>query len=476
MRQCRNKEFVPRDEFSITPEKLEECILKLKSHFKDIIEHHRRQGQPNSVQERNQELQAETGSGAGSTIIDSAKSQKQSVPQSVQVRQMSTQRNHGIRDSKAPAAPTSDKPPFSFETPSPTPHGVPKFYGPNTITQDNLKFPPVKKKKPNQPGSSVSTPMQTLGTPTAVSSPHVNKAPSPRSQRSDTQAPIFKCPKPGCEFGEKGFATMSDLAKHKEEVHKPQEPVIGDPLAWALESIRSGLGLTENGVVRQCGKAQNDTKIDAQVTSMKKTLSMQGVPLSNPEGSTQMTRASTHLGPTTKSNGHQATMAPIGTPAPSTSDAASKTIPAESGAKTESSSLKEPLLSSIDPWKDCPIAPLELAACFPTVADLQGSMSISSLTPASTLSTPASPKPDDGVDEMEISLESGRESWLPPAWFQKSINSRDDFDFGDDLMLDMEWECNTLLTSRPSDHKKEGNKKDSRPGKSAFDLSFFYTD
>ena len=481
VRQCRNKEFLPKEEFSITPEKLEECLLKLKSHFKDIMEqHHRRQGQPNSVQERNPELQAETGSGIGSTTIDGVKSQKQSVPQSLQVRQMSTQKNQGMRDNKAPAAPTSDKPPFSFETPSPTPHGVPKFYGPNTITQDNLRFPPVKKKKPNQPGSSVSTPMPTHGTPICVSSPHVNKAPSPRSQRSDTQASIFKCPNPDCDFGEKGFATMSDLAKHKEEAHKPQEPVIDDPLVWALESVRFGLGLTENGEVRQNGKGQHDTKIGAQVSSMKKTVSMQGMTLLKPEGSTPMTRASTHLGPITNSNGHQAIVAPRVLPASRATDTNSKTIPAGSDAKTEDSGQKETLLSSIDPWKDCLMHPSDFAACFPTVTDLQGSMSITSLTPASTLSTPASektsPKANDGVDEMEINLESGREPWLPPVWFQKSMRSKDDFDYGDDLMLDMEWECNTPLMSRPSDRKKESKKMDLRPENSAFDLSFFYID
>ena len=77
---------------------------------------------------------------------------------------------------------------------------------------------------------------------------------------------------------------------------------------------------------------------------------------------------------------------------------------------------------------------------------------------------------------MELDLEPSRESWLPPVWFQKSMYSNDEFDIGDDLMLDMEWECDAPLMSRPSDQKKESKKKDLRAERSAFDPIFFSID
>ena len=472
MRQFHNlKDDVTSDEFSVTKEQLDECLLKLKSQYSYIFEQRaKRQGQVHVGKTGN------NGSTANAGSIGTPETSNLSTIQSRSARPTAMQKPHGNRENQAPAAPTSDKPPFSFEAPSPTPHGVPKFYGQATVTRDKLNLPPAKKKKGNQPASSVSTPVPTLGTPGPAASPQANTGTSPQLQRtSGVPAAPFKCSFPDCKFGVKGFATMGDLTKHKEESHKPQEPFIEDPLAWALEGVRIGLGLAEDGTSLRSGPAQKEEKAGLTAPVMQKSVSIQSSTPIKLEGGTPMSRVGTQTGLSINASPKPNTATSGATPASGTKLTDSKSVLAR--AKSEAMTQAAQVPSSLDAWKDCVISPSDLAVYFPTAADLQGSLSLTSLTPASTLSTSRSdknsPKASDNGETLDLTVDPEAESWLPSSWFEDSMFPRDSFEFAEDDMLAMEWESSLPLVS---DRSKESNKQDTRQGNSAFDLSLFSID
>ncbi|MCJ1248553.1 hypothetical protein MMC30_005771 [Trapelia coarctata] len=375
------------------------------------------------------------------------------------------QRNHSNRENRAPAAPTSDKPPFSFGALSPpqSGDGVPIMYGPNQLTQEKLSLPPNKRRKvQNQPGSSVSTPAQAHGTPATTASPKVTKTSSPREQRSNVApAPTFKCPESSCEFAGKGFATMEDLNKHTTDKHPVVEPPIEDPLEWALEGIRMGLGLglsmdaskdttaKTNGLAKHM-EMESERSALASV-AMKKSASMQGLTPMRMEGGTPMSRMASQAGyqsnlgvPRTP----QQTNNSVKTPASDNKQSTSKSGPGES--KKVGSTPKEPSTPPNNLWKDASVSPSDLSSFFPSPHDLQG-LSLGILTPASTLSnsksTTNSPKESDigEGDMLDIRIES--DTWRPAAWgpdpfVESSGKPLLDDEWGDltDPLLDLSWE------------------------------------
>jgi len=396
------------------------------------------------------------------------------------------QRNHSNRENRAPAAPTSDKPPFSFGALSPpSGDGVPILYGPNQLTQDKLSLPPTKRRKiQNQTGSSVSTPAQGHGTPATTNTPpKVAKTSSPRVQRPNVApAPTFKCPEASCEFASKGFATMDDLNKHAGEKHQVVELPIEDPLEWALEGVRMGLGLglsmldvSKDDAAKNKEWAKKEWAKHVEMESersalacvaMKKSASTQGLTPMRMEGGTPMSRMVSQAGyqinlgvPQTPQQNNNS----VKTPASDAKQSSSKSGPGES-SKVGSTS-KEPTTPPNNAWKETSISPSELSSFFPSPLDLQG-FSLASLTPASTLSssksTTNSPKESDigEGDMLDIRIES--DSWMPQPFSAGLLKERtyepmpdDVWDDLNDPLMEMSWEDAFGKIIEPDRNSKE---------------------
>ena len=400
-----------------------------------------------------------TENSSGSATV--ATGANQAAPEAHARQAPAPQRNHSNRESRAPAAPTSDKPPFSFGALSPpSGDGVPILYGgPNPLTQDKLTIPPAKKRKiQNQPGSSVSTPVQALGTPATTTSPKVAKTSSPRVQRQNVApAPTFKCLESSCESAVKGFPTQDDLHKHRKEKHPVVEPPIKDPLGWALEGVRMGLGLNLDISNSTAAKNRDWAKtMDMEVEkstlaslAMKKSASMQGLTPMRMEGGTPMSRMASQSGYQSNlgvSRTPQQTISSVKTPA---SDGKQPTSRAGQGQPDKvGSTPNEPSTPPNNRWKDTPISPSEVSSFFPSPLDLQG-LSIASLTPSSTLSSSKSatnsPKESDigEGDLLNIRIESNSwkpDSWKPTAFEQDGVVLDDVLDDLEDPLMNLSWE------------------------------------
>ena len=346
------------------------------------------------------------------------------------------QRSNNSRDNKVPAAPTSAQPPFSFMG-AQSPHGVP-LYGPNEFTQDKLKFPPTKRRKGN-PGSAVSTPVQTHATPASGPSSQISKVPSPQVSRQNIANNKTKCQAPQCKHSTQEFDRAEDLHQHTMDVHGVTEPVIEDPLAWALESIRFGLGLDENGKTRS-NPRQGETEKVEQAQVMKKTASTQSQAPLRQEGSTPMSRATTQNGRLDPSDLLKTPQHGSGTSkGTKTSD-----TKASSSIK-ENTAVQRPLTPPHDPWSDCPVSQAEISALLPTLEELHSSLNAASLTPPSTISSSKSeknsPRPSDiGEDDnLKIQLNVA-DSWIAPGLYNNALFPPSNPSIEDDDILGMDWE------------------------------------
>ena len=179
----------------------------------------------------------------------------QGAPQAPPLARAKSQQGHVRKASsstRAPPAPTDNKS-FWSET---SPHGVPKYEaGSNDLTPDKLKFPPQKKRKPNQPDSIASTPAGQVNTPGTVNaSPNMpnGKTNSPEQVRKTQQqtarqqaeikaadAKKFRCTDTFCEASFSGFQTEKELTEHTASEHAPVE----NPLQYLLENAAAALGV-----------------------------------------------------------------------------------------------------------------------------------------------------------------------------------------------------------------------------------------
>ena len=163
-------------------------------------------------------------------------------------------------DNRAPAAPTSAQSPYSF-TPRPK---SPVYGGPAQVTQDTLRIPEKKKRKPNT--SAAPSPSVT-----AKASPQVLKQ-EPEVQRPKPAPPRLKCQSKGCES--LTFVDQAALQKHHADNHMPVS--IADPLAFSLEKMRNALGLDEKGKMK-AKKADEPSGLEAP--AMKNSPSMAASPV-----------------------------------------------------------------------------------------------------------------------------------------------------------------------------------------------------
>ncbi|KAK4541700.1 hypothetical protein LTR36_007409 [Oleoguttula mirabilis] len=194
-----------------------------------------------------------------------------------------SERGHGRKassNSKAPPAPTEHK---TFDWGLPSPHGVPKYevVRNNELTTDKLKFPPNKKRKPNQSDNSQdSTPAGQTVTPGAVASPNVSaKLPSPEQTRKQQQQVKqdmaerereeqrkWRCNETLCEASITGYETEGELKRHAAAEHAPVE----DPLAFLLDNAAGALGVDQAGKALPATrvKAMADVKVQPRATTV----------------------------------------------------------------------------------------------------------------------------------------------------------------------------------------------------------------
>lgn len=464
------------DHPTITLAELEACILRLTHCFTLI----------RSLQQNQNSQSMAQSPQSGFTNSATVPRNPQTQPADPPVRQMPKQhpgQRHGSRDTRAPAAPTTDKPPnFPFGPTSP-PHGIPQYPADTPpLTQEKLTLPQNKKRKPNnQPSSSVTTPAQLQSTPASTSSPQINKIQSPQATKVDAYAPAIRCNASNCDSSRR-FATTEELLSHIETSHTSEEPLIEDPLAWFLESARFGLGLDEDGKLKPTKKDPSATNIERTVNSQPMHASSStGKVVMKLEGGTPMSRIATQGGqsstpslPITPQQGSA-----IRSPSSDVKVGTSK-ISQAGGGKAGAPVSKDTLTPPHESWADAAISPSELSTCFPTLADLQGSVGLNSLTPASTLSSNKSernsPKVSDVGEQDGFDISSETDDWVPASFFTDSLFSEADTTFVDDDFLSMDWDTVVHTDSVPMPEKKgamAGKTADTFAYGNSFDLGLF---
>ncbi|KAL8852101.1 MAG: hypothetical protein Q9221_003031 [Calogaya cf. arnoldii] len=361
-------------------------------------------------------------------------------------RAAAIQRHHSGHGSRAPAAPTSEKPPpFPLPLGPQSPHGIPHYgQGHTTLTADQLVIPQNKRRRSNnhQP-SADSTPVPAHDTPVAKSSPLGAKHSSPKSQKAPMPQLSFKCGASDCEAGQKGFATQPELEQHNADIHEPEEPIIDDPVEFALESMRLALGLDENGKSKPQQAALEAPK-------MKPSLSAQSHASIKQEASTPMARVGTQTGPSPASNLLKTPQASSGIKTPASDASKGK------NTKGSTTSPKDTTSPPFDPWAGSCITPEDIMSSWSSLADMN-SMSFTSLqkgfTPSPTVSSSnekseknsprASDLSENDAVKISIGVNKDNNDWIPSEWFDTVHLDTDieSMNFGPDpYMEEGEWD------------------------------------
>lgn len=302
-------------------------------------------------------------------------------------RQATFQKNN--TSNRAPAAPTSPQPPFTFGAQSP--QGLAKYPDkPNGLTQDKLSLPSTKRRKGNQVTATTATPA-----PGIPKSAQANKITILDAQPAALASRI-KCPLPNCQSSLKEFGTQIELDAHASEVHGPKEPPIEDPLQWTLQQARLGVGLDETGksMPRPEQEVLGTPKIKASESEPAQHLNKQ-------ESSTLMARAQTGRSPVFHLKTPQASVG-IKTPSPEakSSDMDGKITEPHTSEKT----FQKSLTSSPDPWATSHIPPAVINNSWPDLPDVSfiGPWTTiqNALTPTSTQSSGKSEKNSPRISDI----------------------------------------------------------------------------
>ncbi|KAL8926801.1 MAG: hypothetical protein Q9172_001617 [Xanthocarpia lactea] len=439
--QYRDDKYNLVDHFTIGQPELEAAYVRIRKYFVYVMEKFSKaKNAPQSGgQAQNQPQPQQPTLGQEKAPLNAANLEEQQNLIKAQ-RAAAMQRNHSGYGSRAPAAPTSEKPPpFPLPLGPQSPHGIPHQYGgPPTLTADQLVLPQNKRRRSNnhQP-SAGSTPVPAHDTPVAKSSPLGPKLTSPEMQKTPVPQLSFKCGLSDCQSGQKGFATQLELKQHNADIHEPKEPVVDDPVQFALESMRVALGLDDDGKP----KPQQET---VEAPKMKTSLSAQSHAAIKQEGSTPMARAGMQTGPVPASNllktpqGMSSVKSPASDPSKGKTNKAHVTQP------------KETAPPPFDPWAGSCITPEDIVSSWSSLADLN-SMSFTSiqkgLTPSSTLSSSNerseknSPRTSDisEHDAVKISIavkNDDKDNWIPSEWFDDTLyNDIESMNFGHDSFM-----------------------------------------
>ncbi|KAI7525153.1 hypothetical protein KC316_g18520 [Hortaea werneckii] len=244
------------------------------------------------------------GQAAGQQQPTQAKPQQssQAVPTPPPQQQQQSQGKKASTNNKPPPAPTDNK---TFDWGAASPHGVPKYeLARSELSQDKLKLPANKRRKPNQEDSQASTPAGQTATPGgAVASPSLPqnaKALSPdqikkqqaalKLEKEKIEAPKFPCSDKLCEWSVRGFENEEEQKKHEEAEHGS----VDDALAFLLEQGEKDVpskgdkaeAVPAHGAAKPRPKASQTPGVKAELT----TPAMQGVkPVEKPSAAAEKT-------------------------------------------------------------------------------------------------------------------------------------------------------------------------------------------
>ncbi|KAL8664420.1 MAG: hypothetical protein Q9202_003110 [Teloschistes flavicans] len=432
--QYLDTNFTVREQLTITQEELSAAYVSIRKYFHFVMSRFGKKI-PNASQGGEQQAQKAVVNQEKPPLSAANLKEQQNALQAQRAAAM--QRHHSGHGSRAPAAPTTEKPP-SFPLGPQSPHGIPFYEGPASVTVDQLVLPQPKRRKSNhnQP-SADSTPVLVPDMAVAKSSPLGPKMASPEAQRASVPQMSFKCSISDCQFGQRGFATQVELEQHNADVHAPEEPMIEDPAEFALESMRLALGLDENGK----SKLQKE---NLEAPAMKASLSASSNMAIKQEASTPMSRTGTQTG---LSPSWQLLKTPQSSSNARNPAADGKAV----GVKGSATPAKEATPPPYDPWAGSSISAEEISLAWSSLADMQ-SLSFTKfqpgLTPSSTLSSSNeknSPRSSDisENDAVKISVDVGKEdkdSWIPGEWFEDVYDDLESLNMGQDsLMEDMGW-------------------------------------
>lgn len=350
--------------------------------------------------------------------------------------------------SRAPAAPTSPQPPFPFGAQSP--QGLAKYPDkPNGLTQDKLSLPPqTKRRKANPAPGAGSLPVPPPG---LISSKTPQVAKAQGTQPATPPTILVKCSIANCQANPQGFTSQADLDKHTAEAHEPKEPPIEDPLQWACEQMRLGLGLDENGKSTLQTVEVKGEKEFHEAPRMKASTSTQGQSIVKQETSTPMTRVPTQTGPSPASNLLKTPQASANVKTPASDVRSSLKEGKSTEPKPSADTVTKERSSSPDPWTTSLVSPAVITQAWSGLSDLQSLGSWTNientLTPPSTLSSGKSDKNSPRVsdisenDAVKINLAVGNgQDWLPSEWFEDGLYGDMEALNMEPDMLAMDWE------------------------------------
>ena len=391
-------------------------MKQLSGHVALVTQHIRPSAQNNRAQ------QAQPGQ---PQQLNAANLQQQQAAFNAQ--RLAAQKNQANQSNKAPAAPTTREAPFSFGEHSP--QGVPN-YNPDVkagLTQNDLKLPPGKKRKPNQ--SAASTPAEAKSTPVIPKASPLTKTESPTMQRISAAPILLKCPVDNCQSGGMGFTTKEDLEKHRVDVHEPKEPVITDVMdaaAYAIESLRLALNLDKDGKSRAPSQETKTDMMGLHAPTMKTTASSQSQTATKQEVSTPMSRVPTQTGPSSNILRTPQAAQNVKTPASDNKSAAKDTTTKISTADTSSATTNP------NPWANSHVSREWFQEVFGGLGDLNRDVSpefISNWLHRNPLTPETSPEGTD--DDKDTPHKS-------------DISANDDLNINiiadnDDMLLDPDW-------------------------------------
>lgn len=378
------RDFNPADQLTLSFEEINEHTNTIKQAL-ITISHRVKSPTDQPTGQRQISAVQETNDSATATLNATNLHQLQLAMQND--RQATFQKNN--TSNRAPAAPTSPQPPFTFGAQSP--QGLAKYPDkPNGLTQDKLSLPSTKRRKGNQVTATTPTPA-----PGIPKSAQANKITILDAQPAALASRI-KCPLPNCQSSLKEFGTQIELDAHASEVHGPKEPPIEDPLQWTLQQARLGVGLDETGksMPRPEQEVLGTPKIKASESEPAQHLNKQ-------ESSTLMARAQTGRSPVFHLKTPQASVG-IKTPSPEakSSDMDGKTTEPHTSEKT----FQKSLTSSPDPWATSHIPPAVINNSWPGLPNVSfiGPWTTiqNALTPTSTQSSGKSEKDSPRISDI----------------------------------------------------------------------------
>ncbi len=201
-----------------------------KTHLRTILNFVNKIGARMSQTQQNQNANAQAGLQQSQAGSDPSLATPPAQLNAANLKQHTESQQRGS-SSKAPSAPTTDRPPFPLGG-GQSPSGAPKYFD-EAPRLTNLVLPDKKRQRMDG-GSASSTPgpkpSPRMGAGKG-NSPELKRQPAPDKQTP--QKPTFKCQEAVCEYSVRGFDTQNELDAHISIAHAIHD----NPLQFALDSM-----------------------------------------------------------------------------------------------------------------------------------------------------------------------------------------------------------------------------------------------